>query len=176
MLPGNEPAPDFSDPLGLLKACHQRILGFCDLLEKLDPYLKKNGLDDDALQAIRKVYHYFTTAGKLHHLDEEQDLFPLLIEQSTELADIIQTLQQDHIRLDSTWAQLEHLLSEPAIIKDDPDFCCKVTALCNEYRKHIKKEEEGILDKALQVLDKKQLTLMGQNMKNRRHITSNRQA
>ena len=43
------PAPDFNDPLGLLAACHQRILGFCDLLERLGPWIDANGLDKEAL-------------------------------------------------------------------------------------------------------------------------------
>jgi len=168
MLPGNDPAPDFSDPLGLLKACHQRILGFCDLLEKVNDHLQQHELDDDARQAIGRILHYFTTAGKLHHLDEEQDVFPLLIDQSLKMADIIHHLKQDHLQLDSAWAQLEPLLSKPETIESDPDFSDKVATLCTTYRNHIRKEEDEFLSTAQHILGNDQLKLLGKNMKKRR--------
>ena len=84
-----EQAPDFSDPLGLLKACHQRMLGFCDLLEKIIEHIKEHGVDADVNQSAQKVHRYFSSAAMFHHMDEEQDLFPLLIGSSLKLATII---------------------------------------------------------------------------------------
>ena len=167
-LPANKPAPDFSDPLGLLKACHQRISGFCDLLQKVVTHLEKHGLDNDAKQAIRKIHHYFSTAGKLHHQDEEQDLFPILTGQSLKMAEIINHLKQDHQQLDKAWEQLEPLLSKPASIESTPDFAAKVNSLCEAYREHIKKEEDDLLSIALQILDSGQLKQLGKQMKKRR--------
>jgi len=170
-LAANKPAPDFSDPLGLLKACHQRISGFCDLLQKVVTHLEEHGLDDDARQAIRKIHHYFSTAGKLHHQDEEQDLFPMLTEQSVKVAEIIRHLKQDHQQLDKAWDQLEPLLSKPASIENKPDFTTKVNSLCEAYREHIKKEEDNLLSIAGHILTSEQLRELGRQMKKRRETT-----
>ena len=43
--PSPESAPDFSDPLGLLKACHQNILVFCDQLEELAQKIESDPID-----------------------------------------------------------------------------------------------------------------------------------
>jgi len=70
--------PDFDDPLGVLRACHERMLAQCNTLQGLVTHVAHNGVDDEARSAIGNVIHYFTTSALHHHQDEEQDLFPLL--------------------------------------------------------------------------------------------------
>lgn len=161
-------APDFNDPLGLLKACHQRILGFCDLLEKMVTHFEQHGVDDDIKQSAQKVYRYFSTAAILHHQDEEQDLFPLLVGTSTKMATIIHGLEQDHSKLDEHWKKLAPVLAKPASIADTPDFKTWVDGFCAANRQHIKTEEEDLLSVAEHLLSHVQLENLGSKMKDRR--------
>ena len=141
----NEPAPDFSDPLDLLRACHQRILGFCDLLEKTASHINVNGLDDEAKQAAKKIHRYFSTAAILHHLDEEQDLFPLVAGESLKISTIIHELKQDHVNLDKAWEEIDPLLAKPESIEEINDFSQRVDSFCLAFRQHVTKENEDFL-------------------------------
>jgi len=161
-------APDFTDPLGLLKACHQRILGFCDLLEKMTAHIDQQGIDADVKQSAQKIHRYFSTAAVLHHQDEEQDLFPLLIGTSLKMATIIHGLKRDHVALDSHWQKLSSVLAHPASIEETPDFKQWTNEFCGAYRQHIKVEEEDFLSMAQHLLSREQLQQLGKNMQERR--------
>jgi len=161
-------APDFNDPLGLLKACHQRILGFCELLVKIVGHIAASGVDDDVKKAANKVHYYFSTAAILHHQDEELDLFPILVGESLKIATIIHELKQDHVNLDKTWKQLEPLLAKPDSIKNTDDFNQHVEKFCSTYREHIQKEEDNFLSMAQHMLSTEQLQQLGNRMKDRR--------
>ena len=80
-LPGqNHPSASFEVPLEMLAACHQRIVQQCDTLNRLLPHLAAHGADLQAQQAAQAVLRYFDQAAVDHHADEEQDLFPALLE------------------------------------------------------------------------------------------------
>ena len=164
----NKIAPDFNDPLGLIKACHQRILGFCELLEKIQSRVSSKGVDDDVKQAAKKIHHYFSTAAILHHQDEETDLFPLLSTLSEETTAIIQELKQDHLALDEAWQQLEPLLTKPESIIESNNFSHLVKIFCSSYRNHIRKEEDDFLPLAQHMLKLEQLNNLGKKMQKRR--------
>jgi len=167
-LTNQELAPDFNDPLGLLKACHLRMLGFCNLLEKMQKHIRVNGIDTDVKQSAQKIHRYFSTAGAFHHKDEEQDLFPLLIGSSPALTTIIHSLEQDHNKLDEHWEKLSPLLATPSSIEKDETFNQYITDFCEAYRTHIDTEEKNLLPMAQHVLNKEQLHQLGKNMKERR--------
>jgi hemerythrin-like domain-containing protein len=166
----SEPALDFSDPLGLLRACHQRILQHCEILNRLAAHLKENGVDDQARDAARKVRFYFSTAGKHHHEDEEQDLFPKLIRQSLKMADIINSLKQDHKELERLWAELDPLLSKPTAIEDVDAFASLAAQFDEIYRRHVDRENSELLELARHILSSKQLQEMGKAMAQRRGV------
>ncbi|HEX5338277.1 MAG TPA: hemerythrin domain-containing protein, partial [Gallionella sp.] len=65
-------APSFDHPLGMLHACHGKILRQCDTLTKLAAHLSRNGCDEQARQAAQGILRYFDTAGQFHHQDEEE--------------------------------------------------------------------------------------------------------
>lgn len=164
----NEMAPDFSDPLGLLKACHQRILGFCDMLEKIVDHIAVQDVDDEVKQAAKKIYRYFSTAAILHHQDEEQSLFPMLVGESLKIATIIHELKQDHTTLDDAWQRIEPVLAKPDSIRDIDNFNQHVAIFCSTYRAHIQKEEDDFLSMAQHILSTEQLEQLGKQMQERR--------
>ncbi len=165
-------APDFTNPLGLLKACHERILSHCDLLEKIMHYLDEKEVDKQLTEATRKVHRYFSTAGKLHHMDEERDIFPRLVAASVTLADIINTLKHDHTTIETLWDAMSPALDKPQTISAQqlPTLTTASTKFCMLIRKHIQLEEQELLPVAAQLISDHELALIGQSMKQRRNL------
>ncbi|SCZ51919.1 hemerythrin domain-containing protein [Thiohalomonas denitrificans] len=161
-------APDFKDPLGLLRACHDRILSHCETLERLVAHLRDKGVDADARKAAGKVHRYFSTAGKHHHEDEEKDLFPLLSQVSLKLADAVHRMKKDHERMDAAWQQLAPELERLGRLEDLDLFEAHVNEFNSAYRDHIATENEDILDIAQHLLSTDQLKRLGKAMASRR--------
>jgi len=170
MLPA--PAPGFDDPLAMLAACHDRILRQCSTLEKLAFHLQRSGLTPDARAAAADVHRYFSTAGMLHHQDEEQDLFPLLRGDST-LASLIDELATEHRRMEVLWQQLEPRLAKPETIIDDLDgFAALVSEFSQLYAGHVARENRELLPRAREWLPADVLSVIGARMAARRGITA----
>ena len=164
------PAPDFSDPLGLLRACHERVLNHCDTLEKLAAHLGDKGLDQDAKEAAAQVHKYFSVAGKHHHQDEEQNIFPPLARTSLKLADLVHQLKQEHEKLDALWAGLAPLLARPASIEDIDAFGEMARQFADAYRAHVRRENEDLLDIAQHIFSSDELKKIGEKMAERRGL------
>jgi len=163
-------APDFSDPLGLLRACHENVFKHCDMVENLAAHLADKGLDQEARQAAAQIHRYFSVAAKQHHEDEEQDLFPRLARQSLKLAELIHTLKQDHQQLDVLWAELEPSLAKPAGIEDVKAFGDLAQRFATAYRDHGRKENSELLEMAQHIFSSEELKQIGQAMAERRGV------
>jgi hemerythrin-like domain-containing protein len=168
----NEPAPDFNDPLGLLMACHQRMLAHCDTLGRIGERLASSGVDEDVRDAARQVHRYFATAAKLHHQDEEQDFFPMLVRTSLKIAETIHDLKQDHRRMEALWQQLDPLLTGIDKLESPAQFTTTATEFAQLYRSHIEQENEFILSTARHLLSAQQLSKLGRAMADRRQVRS----
>jgi hemerythrin-like domain-containing protein len=162
-------APGFDQPLGMLRACHERILRQCDTLVKLAAHIKTHGVDDDATTAAAQVHRYFSPAGQHHHADEEEDLFPLL-RANGELAALIAGLQQDHQAMEKEWAALEPLLAKPQSLAMLPDFAQRAQAFRALYARHIDMENDRLLPLAGAFLSADQLAGLGACMARRRGV------
>jgi len=162
-------APDFRDPLGLLRACHQRIEKQLQTLEKAEVHIREKGLDAEARKALGAVFRYFSTAGQHHHQDEEQDLFPRLARQSLKLADVVHRLRRDHKAMEAAWQELAPLLENPTTITEDPErFAASIATMAERYRKHIIVEEADLLDIAQHIFSSDELREIGSAMAERR--------
>jgi hemerythrin-like domain-containing protein len=168
MLPN--PAPDFDDPLAMLRACHERIRRQCVTLSRLATHLQEHGPDDDARQAAAEVHRYFNTAGRHHHEDEERDLFPLLRD-DPRLAAVVDSLQQEHDDMERLWRELEPQLAAPAAITDRDAFERTVEAFGALYARHIAREEADLLPAAEQRLSDAQRRELGRRMAARRGVS-----
>ncbi len=163
------PAPDFNDPLGLLSACHDRILQHCDLLERLLEHLDDKGSDDEARQAAAAILRYFDTAGRLHHQDEEQDLFPRLVRTSLKMAELIHELRQEHERLDRLWDPLSASLQRLQDI-DLNALRGQAEAFIEASREHVRRENGELLSVARHLLSEKEQRRIGEAMAERRDV------
>ena len=163
-------APDFTDPLGLLRACHERILTHCSLLLQIAERIQAEGVDDEVRQAAAKVHRYFSTAGRHHHADEEEDLFPRLARQSLKLADLVHQLRQEHEAIDTLWGSIEPLLARPANISDTAAFADQAKALAEAYQAHVAKENDDLLVFAQHIFGSDELKKIGAAMAKRRGV------
>lgn len=81
---GQPHAPDFSDPLGLMRHCHRKIEGYLGGLVIAGEMLRRGGAAEVA-EAFRMVdaavdVEHFRVRGPKHTEDEEVSLFPRLRE------------------------------------------------------------------------------------------------
>ncbi|MDT8388261.1 MAG: hemerythrin domain-containing protein [Thiogranum sp.] len=165
-----DPAPDFNDPLGLLLACHQRILSRCEMLEKLVPHIAEHGVDNEARSTIRNISQYFSTAAVHHTQDEEVDLFPVLNRQSLKLADIVYRLHKQHAELQILQDRILAALKNSSALPGNADFADAVGQFCALYREHIKSEEKELFSIARHILSSQQIEDLGDAMARRRRV------
>jgi len=168
MLP--TPAPGFDQPLALLRACHDRIRQQCDTLEELIRHVQAEGLDAPARQACRDVLRYFTTAGRHHHEDEEQDLFPLLRGDPAAVA-LLARLESEHRRMEKAWSRLQPLLETADRLREPEDWAPVAREFIALNRAHVDLENRELLPRAEQLLPEPVLAVIGARMARRRGIT-----
>ena len=168
-------APDFDQPIAVLKHCHGRIRKQLATLEKLLAHLPAHGADEQARQAATAVRKYFDKAAHLHHDDEEQDLLPMLHataqgEDAATLAALAPTILQDHKDMDAMWQALHEQLS--AIVDGSSTFLAANTVreFVERYQSHMEREEGTIAPMAMRLFDARQMAALGAAMRQRRGI------
>lgn len=171
LFPGMSDAPGFDDPLEMLRACHGRIQSQCATLEKLRVHLPAHGCDLQARQAALAILRYFDTAGRNHHLDEEQDLFPMLVLSGDARAlRLVDFLLARHVELDAAWAALRIDLT---CISAGTNACLedtKVSGFIAAYQSHIEIENAELLPLAQELLSVEQVERLGRAMSTRRGV------
>ena len=169
------PAAGFEAPLEMLSACHGRVERQCQTMLRLAPHLAANGSDQTAREAAQNVMRYFDTSARHHHADEEEDLFPALLQSAPEaelapLRELINALHAQHRELEQAWTQLRRKL-EGIWLGTKPELDAdEVGRLVGLYRSHIAREEEELLPLAARLLDEAQLDAVGHAMRLRRGI------
>jgi hemerythrin-like domain-containing protein len=163
-----ETLPGFDDPLALLRACHGKIIAHCELIEEIVRALQGGSEGFDTRQAARKAITYFSSSARQHHADEEQDLFPLLIRQSLKLADLINSLKQEHRTLDELWQAIEPELRRMPEPADADAFIAAASAFCDLNRAHVIRENTDFLPIAQSSLSSQQIKDIGRAMAQRR--------
>ena len=162
--------PGFDEPLALLRACHKNILTHCDRLEALVVHVDQQGVDAEARKTARDIVRYFSTSARLHHRDEEEDLFPRLNRQSLKIAELIRDLKQEHTRLDQLWeVMVTELKSLPGNGFSD-DFLQANRDFCTLSRQHVNRENMEFLPLAASSLSQLDLGEIGASMADRRGV------
>ncbi len=169
------PAAGFEVPLEMLSACHGRVERQCQTMLRLAPHVATNGPDQAAREAAQNIMRYFDTSAKHHHADEEEDLFPALLQAAPEaelarLRELIAALLAQHRELELAWGALRWKLEGVwlgTLRELDAD---EVARLVELYRVHIAREEAELLPLAARLLDDTQLDGVGRAMRLRRGI------
>ncbi len=170
-------APDFDQPIAVLKHCHGRIRKQLATLEKLLEYLPQHGADDQARQAASAVLRYFDKAAHLHHDDEEQDLIPMLRataqgEDAAILQALAPTILQDHKDMDALWQDLHEQLTAIAEGMGTALSESQVRRFVASYTSHMEREESTMAPMALRLFSPEQMARLGQAMQLRRGIAA----
>ena len=169
LLPGAA-APGLDEPLEILEACHGRIEAQLRTLEKLCAHLPIHGADAQARQAAQAIMRYFDTAGRHHHCDEEDDLFPRLRERAPQVAPVLDALGEQHRRMEDAWASLRAELD--AVSRGAAQLPApRGAAFAALYREHIERENRDVLPLAKRVLNAADVAALRRAMTARRRIT-----
>jgi hemerythrin-like domain-containing protein len=169
------PAVGFDTPLAMLAECHRRVERQCATLARLVPHLAARGSDAAAAEAATAVMRYFDTAAPNHHADEEDDLFPALLESMAGsdavcLREIIASLSADHRELDRRWAALRRVLEPVAAGLPGALSADDVKSFADLYARHIAREEGELLPMAERLLADADLDRIGASMRCRRGL------
>lgn len=169
------PAAGFEAPLEMLAACHGRIEQQCATLRRLVPHLAAHGADAQARTAAANVMRYFDTAAPHHHADEEQDLFPALLEamagsDAVCIRDLTGRLAGEHEELASAWARLRLQLA--GIAEGGANDLARdlVEDFVRRHERHLALENAELLPLAARLLSDAQLDAIGRAMRARRGV------
>ena len=157
-----EELPGFDDPIGLLRACHDRILDHCDLLEGL--------LEQPDRETATRVHRYFNTSAPLHHRDEEEDLFPRINRQSLKIAELVHGLKQEHQELNRLWGRIAADLKSLPQDGFSSGFLEAAHEFCRLNRAHVMLENRELLPMASGILSRQDLGAIGETMAARRGV------
>lgn len=172
------PAAGFEVPLEMLAACHGRIEAQLHTLRRLLVHLPAHGADRAAREAAAAVTRYFDLAAPQHHADEEDDLFPALLESMAGsdavcLRAITNGLVADHRQLERAWADLRARLSQlqagdaNALLTDGAHAA---QAFIGAYETHLAREDRELLPLAARLLSDAELDRIGLAMRQRRGL------
>ena len=178
MLKINQPyIPDFTNPLGLLVHCHQKIENQLETLERASEILRSGELRSlpGAFAAIDAACAHFAVPGVKHTEDEEISLFPRLREHSgageealaamSELESQHKSAQRLHSDLDDLVARLPR--DGSANPKDLDTLGELATQLTSLYQPHIVIENTIVFPIAERLLSSSELLMLGAEMRER---------
>ena len=170
-----DPAPDFDQPMAVLKHCHGRIRKQLATLEKLLAHLPEHGADEQARQAASAILKYFDKAAHLHHDDEEQDLLPMLLavaqgEDAATLQALVPVILQEHKDMDAMWQDLHEQLTAIADGSGKQLPASIVRRFVQCYLGHMEREEGIVAPMALRLFAPGQMARLGAAMRRRRGL------
>lgn len=169
-------APDFSQPIAVLKHCHDRIRKQLTTLQNLLAHLPKHGADAEAQQAAQAVLKYFNNAAHLHHQDEEHNLLPMLQATARDadallLAELTPGILAGHEQMDRDWSIIKSQLEQIANGAGSALSASDVARFCDTYAAHMVVEESHIAPMAKRLFSAEQMAQLGSAMQVRRGIT-----
>ena len=167
------PAADGPAPLDRLARCPDRLARQLKALHGLAPRISACGVDAQAMQAAREVLRYFDEAAPQHHADEEEDLFPALIESMAGsdavcLRELTQALAGEHRVQEAAWRQLRPPLERIAAGLEAPLDAGVIEAFITQHRQHVEREDSELLPMAARLLTDADLARIDRAMQSRR--------
>lgn len=173
--PDSAPSAPPEGALELLARLQARTLQQCATLRRLAEYLAECGSDEQARRAAETVLRYFDTCPPQYFSDEEEDLYPALIESMAGsdavcINELTSGLTQQHRRLETMWARLRKNLA--AVVSEQAKTLdgAQVEAFAALYRSHIEREQAELLPMAERLLTDEALDQVWASMRLRHGI------
>ncbi len=176
----NQPhIPDFTNPLGLLVHCHEKIEGHLSTLERAGEILRAGDTRSlpRVFAAIDGACAHFAISGVKHTEDEEVSLFPRLRERAgtagQDALAAMAELESQHRRGEQLHAEIDELVGwlprdGSADAKELDRFNELVAELTTLYRPHIQLENNFVFPIAAEVLPASEIQALGEEMRARR--------
>jgi len=166
-------APTLDEPLEILSACHGRVRANLQTLDRLVRWLPEHGADTDARQAAANVMRYFDLGAANHHRDEEDDLFPVLLERCPSnlrmrIRRLVSWIKDDHQTLEVSWQQLREQLVMIAAGDSDLLDADSVANFSAHYLNHLDREDNELFPLAGNILSDDDIRHMSEQMRLRR--------
>lgn len=165
--PSDQPIQDFAH-------CHEGILIRLDELNGLpallEPAMRARKIAGNALPFFREVIFE-------HHLDEERELFPAVLESARpgdeydQVVALVKRLTTEHRELEAIWKRLEPGLKRVAKGQDTQLDTLELEQLVLQYRAHARFEESDFLPLSQTILgrDARHLSALGLSL-HMRHV------
>jgi hemerythrin-like domain-containing protein len=177
------PSGGFDEPLELWLACHERVLRFCNLLERLRLHVAQHGADAEAMQTATSIRRYFNEAAPRHHADEEADLFPRLLrclterplvspDEDAQTRGAIDALMAEHRSNEVLWSSLDAALAQIEHGVTEQLDAGQVEAFGRTYRQHIEVEEGIVMPAMKRAFSAADWKAIGSAMSQRRGVTT----
>lgn len=167
LTPSGQTGTTFAEPIDMLYACHEKVRRFCNDINLLPQHIAEKGYNTVAAQAIGQIIRYFTQAAPLHHQDEEEDFFPLLVQYAPQAQSDINLLLQQHESLHLNWlalaAEFEKLGTQTTDLPNEEVFY----RFTESYKQHLALEEP-LFELGKQSIPARQLAAIRKNMAARR--------
>ncbi len=168
------------DPLQHLVACHERIEERLQTLERLGPHIRAASEEKrrQAREALDNALRFLETMGELHTRDEEESLFPRLLQRGADedplFTELTALLEEQHREKEKV---LEKLLTHVKGLPPAPDPLTESQAshldslvehLASLYRPHMMVENQRLIPLAADTLKPSDLAEIRQEMRQRR--------
>jgi len=168
-------APDFDQPVAVLKHCHDRIRKQLNTMELLASPAALAATPDEVRQAASAVLRYFEKAAPHHHEDEEHDLLPMLTDTARDddaalLASLMPEVLAEHRQMEQLWERLQPQLAAIAAGQSATLDSADATRFGELYLRHMEKEEGHIAPMAKRLFSTEQMQRLGNAMRTRRGI------
>jgi hemerythrin-like domain-containing protein len=162
-----------NEPLAMLHACHDRMRVSRQSLQRICDDLAQGRALDEVQGRAAEVLSYFDEEALQHHEDEEQHIFPCVLQTTGDPAvrACVLRLQEDHLAMEAHWARLRTPLVALAAGHADTfgaDQIEEARHFLELYVQHALTEETVVFPAAALLLDEAALHAMGAEMSVRR--------
>lgn len=171
---GALPDAGYDKPIGMLRDCHRRIRHFAGILQQVAKAARGYLLSKEQQDAVLTALRYFRTAGQIHSQDEENSLFPRLLQRaSAEVGATVARLTLEHREAERLQRRIEELyqnwMSEFGLSSGEEEEAIYATdALVSFYQRHIEMEEGVVFSAAETLLDAMEQASVGEEFAARR--------
>lgn len=165
-----DPATDFSSGLQVITDYHQDFLTRGLQLVELAKEIQQQGMTESLANQCMDMYCHYSHATNLHHKDEEEALFPLLVDQSSLVIGMIERLIMDHEEIEESWAALSSRLSHPEDITNFDHLLHLSIEFEKILREHLTREDEDFSPQIKKLLTANQIQQAGEKMSELRHL------
>ena len=159
-------------PLEMLSGLHARTLEQCQALQRLMLDVRDRGCDTLSRRTALAVLRHFDACASEYRSDEEEDLFPALLESMAGsdavcLRELTGAMAQQHRTLQAMWERLRKPLLAVASGKNASPDSGTVDVFVALYQSHIEREQVELLPMAARLLTDEALDQVWDSMRKR---------